>query len=107
VRFRWRRRNTFAALPECLRLWAPSDEGTIIGGPVRDGVLGLVRGIDSRTHPFSVVAVHSGSRESQSLDLSGLRIHAPTPASMTSGSEPNCSLIVHCPVIRTAAICLD
>jgi hypothetical protein len=31
---------------------AASDEGTIVGGPVCDAVLGLVRGIDSRIHPF-------------------------------------------------------
>jgi predicted DNA-binding antitoxin AbrB/MazE fold protein len=30
-------------------------------------------------HPFSVTAAHTRSSESQSLDLSGRRIHAPTP----------------------------
>jgi hypothetical protein len=31
---------------------AASDEGTIVEGPLCDAVLGLVRGIDSRIHPF-------------------------------------------------------
>jgi hypothetical protein len=35
--------------------------------------------MDSRIHPFSVVATHRSSRESQFLDLSGRRIRAPTP----------------------------
>ena len=35
--------------------------------------------MNSRIHPFSVVAAHRRSGESQPLDLSGHGIHAPTP----------------------------
>ena len=35
--------------------------------------------MDSRIHPFSVVAAHRRSSESKSLDFSGRGIHAPTP----------------------------
>ena len=33
---------------------ASVDEGAIVGGPVRDAVLRLVRRMDSRLHPLSV-----------------------------------------------------
>ena len=64
-----------------------SDQGTIVGRPVRDAVLRLVRGMDSRFHPLSV-AVGSvsppHSSESPTLALQAIRIHAPTP--LRSGS---------------------
>jgi hypothetical protein len=106
VRFRWRRRSTSAALHEC-RLRgshvaiasgdthrgdvAASDKGTIIGGPVRDAVLGLVRGMDSRIHPFSVVAAHRTSSD-PNLDFSGREIHAPTPGRAKRVRTPQAAL---------------
>ena len=39
---------------------ASSGQGAIVGGPVLNAVLRLVRGIDSRLHPFSLV-VDAGS----------------------------------------------
>jgi hypothetical protein len=58
---------------------AASDEGTIVGGPVRDAVLGLVRGMDSRIHHFSVVAAPRTSSD-PNLAFSWRGIHAPTPS---------------------------
>ena len=48
---------------------ASTDQGAIIGGPVLDVVLRLVRGMDSRLHPSSLVCPLETSH----------RIHAPTP----------------------------
>ena len=47
---------------------APTDQRAIIGGPVLDVVLCLVRGMDSRLHPSSLVCPLATS----------LRIRAPT-----------------------------
>ena len=59
-----------------------SDKGAIVRGPVRDVVLRLVRGIDSRFHPYSLIADSGPMRKwanYKSTDLSGHGIHAPTP----------------------------
>ncbi len=48
---------------------ASTDQGAIIGGPVLDVVLRLVRGMDSRLHPSSLVCPLETSH----------RIRAPTP----------------------------
>ena len=53
---------------------APADEGAIVGGPVRNAVLCLVRWMDSRLHPLSVVVgsiPSSSSSGSRSSNLSG------------------------------------
>ncbi len=53
---------------------APADEGAIVGGPVRNAVLRLVRWMDSRLHPLSVVVgsiPSSRSSGSRSSNLSG------------------------------------
>ena len=53
---------------------ASADQGTIVGRPVRDAVFRLVRGMDSRLHPLSVVVGSvppSKSRDGPSLDSAG------------------------------------
>ena len=57
---------------------ASTDQSAITGGPVLDVVLCLVRGMDSRLHPSSLVCPLATS----------LRIRAPTPSILAGGEQP-------------------
>ena len=77
---------------------AASNEGLVIGRPVRNAVLRLVRGMDLRLHPCSVAPAEG--YEKCAPPTQGL--HATTPRHIAASNE---GLIVGRPV-RHAILCL-